>query len=73
MVRTPAGRVEIDLDGKRAGRGAYFCPHQECWDLGLRKGRLEHTLKVEFLPEDRAMLQEYARGLPHLGTEGRVV
>ena len=28
IVRTAAGRVEVDLTGKKAGRGAYLCREQ---------------------------------------------
>ena len=40
VVRTPAGAVVADPTGKLAGRGAYLCAQEECWKLGLAKGRV---------------------------------
>jgi predicted RNA-binding protein YlxR (DUF448 family) len=61
VVRTPPGEVEVDLRGKKAGRGAYLCRRQECWEAGLVKKKLEHALKTELGPTQRAMLREYLR------------
>ena len=44
LVRNFDGSVEIDTSGKKAGRGAYLCPSPECWEVGLKEKRLEHTL-----------------------------
>ena len=30
VVRTPEGEVEIDLTGKKSGRGAYICKNEAC-------------------------------------------
>ena len=46
IVRTPEGTIEVDFKGKRAGRGAYLCRRQECWDVALRQGVLGRALKV---------------------------
>ena len=46
IVRTPEGTIEVDFKGKRAGRGAYLCRRQECWDAALRQGVLGRALKV---------------------------
>lgn len=45
IVRTPDGNVEVDLTGKKSGRGVYICSCKECL-LKARKGkRLEKHLK----------------------------
>ncbi len=58
LVRTADNRVEVDTDGKKAGRGAYLCPAQECWDIGLKGNRLEHTLRTTLTPENREQLMK---------------
>jgi uncharacterized protein len=63
IVRTPQGQVEIDLTGKKAGRGAYLCPQAECWAQALKKGRLESALHVKLTSDDRLKLHEFATTL----------
>ncbi len=55
--------VEVDLSGKKAGRGAYLCPTQECWAIGLRGGQLEHSLKVTFTRDNRERLVSFGQDL----------
>ncbi len=52
VVRTPEGTIEVDLKGKRAGRGAYLCPDLRCWDEGLQPRRLGHALKCQVSAEE---------------------
>jgi predicted RNA-binding protein YlxR (DUF448 family) len=63
IVRTPQGTVEVDLTGKKPGRGAYLHPSYECWEQALKKGRLEAALKVKLAPDDRLQLTEFATSL----------
>ena len=58
------GIVEIDLDGKGVGRGAYLCPIRECWETGLKSNRLEYTLRAKLTLENRQALVEYGQRLP---------
>ncbi|GAC1447968.1 MAG: hypothetical protein PVSMB4_04370 [Ktedonobacterales bacterium] len=64
VVRTPQGHVELDPTGKKSGRGAYVCARRGCWELALKKGRLEHEFELHLVPEDRAALAAYAETLP---------
>lgn len=64
IVHTPQGAVEIDPRGKKAGRGAYLCKQRGCWEMGLKRKRLEHALKTEIAPEQHAGLLEYSKMLP---------
>jgi uncharacterized protein len=64
IVRTPQGHVELDPTGKKSGRGTYLCARRACWDLALKKGRLERELDVTLGAEDRAALEAYADTLP---------
>ncbi len=68
IVRTPQGTLEIDNRGKKAGRGAYLCRTQDCWEAGLTKKRLEHSLKTEISSEQRAELLEYSKSLLTVGS-----
>jgi len=60
VIRTPEGSVVADPTGKSAGRGAYLCAKVECWETGLRKGRLERSLKVSISAAEAAALRDYA-------------
>ena len=69
IVRTPQGTLEIDSRGKKAGRGAYLCKLQGCWEMGLTKKKLERALKTEIIAEQRASLLEYSKTLPTSGKD----
>jgi uncharacterized protein len=56
LVRTPDGVIDIDVTGKIAGRGAYLCARQSCWEAGISGGKLGHSLKTEIKKEDRDRL-----------------
>ena len=64
IVRTPQGTVEIDHTGKKPGRGAYLCKAQQCWQLVLKKERLDSALKAKLTSQQKEALLEYARSLP---------
>ncbi|MDQ3928317.1 MAG: YlxR family protein [Chloroflexota bacterium] len=64
VVRTVGGTVEVDETGKKAGRGAYLCREQSCWDKALKGKVLEYALKTAITAEDKASLQDYAAALP---------
>lgn len=61
LVRTPDGSVEVDSGGKKAGRGAYLCRAQECWEIGLEGRRLEYALRTALTQDNREQLIK-ARG-----------
>lgn len=63
LVRVSPGGVEVDPGGKRSGRGAYLCRAGECWQVGLKKGRLEHALGTAITPDNRARLIKYGQEL----------
>lgn len=57
IVRTPEGTFEIDLKGKRSGRGAYLCQRQQCWNAALQPRLLSRALKSEITAEEVASLK----------------
>ncbi len=63
LVRTADGTVEIDISGKKNGRGAYLCRLRECWETALKSGRLEHSLSTAIDREHREMLVKAAEEL----------
>lgn len=74
LVRTLQGDIEIDLQSKKMGRGAYLCKSRECWELALTKGRkdrLAHSLKAEITPENRGELSDYGKMLPSALVTGK--
>ncbi len=46
VVRLPDGNVELDVTGKKNGRGAYICPKISCYEKALKTKRLERCLET---------------------------
>ena len=61
LVRIAEGRVEVDSSGKKAGRGTYLCPTPECWEVGLKSGRVEYALQATLAPENREQLIRHGK------------
>lgn len=59
LVQTTDGAVEIDLTGKRAGRGAYLCDDPTCWERAASGDALANALRAPLTPEDRKRIREY--------------
>lgn len=66
LIRLNCGDTGIDISiGKRKeGRGAYLCPTFECWEIGLKKNRLDHALRTKISLDNRQKLIDYGRNLP---------
>ncbi len=62
-MRIPNGSVEVDADGKKTGRGAYLCRTRECWEVGFKSDRLEHTLRAALTRDNREELIRFGRDL----------
>ena len=67
LIRISGGRVEIDTSGKKAGRGAYLCRTQGCWEIGLKGGRLEYTLRTSLTQDNLEQLIRYGKGVSEVG------
>ena len=63
LVRIADGSVEVDINGKRAGRGAYLCRGQECWEIGLKGNQLEYALRTTLTQDNRDQLIKAAEKL----------
>jgi predicted RNA-binding protein YlxR (DUF448 family) len=73
IVRTPQGGLEINPRGKKAGRGAYLCRRQECWEIGLKRKRLQYALKSEIVSGQRAELIAYSKAMSKLVGEKEIL
>lgn len=51
IIRTPQGMIEIDVTGKKSGRGAYLCYNMACFQEAIKKKRLGKALKAELSTE----------------------
>lgn len=71
IVRTVSGGVEVDLTGKKAGRGAYLCKQSGCWELALKRDHVARALKTSVGPADREALAMYGATLPAAPAESR--
>ena len=63
LVRAENGAAEVDISGKKPGRGAYLCPNKVCWELVLKKNRLEYALRTKLSDDNRQILTEYFHNL----------
>jgi len=54
IVRRPDGQVELDLEQKKMGRGAYLCRQPSCWNLKVALPRLQRALRA---PVDEVLLE----------------
>ena len=63
LVRTPAGEVVVDITGKKAGRGAYLCMTRQCWETGIKGGKVERSLKVTLSQERKDELMKLGEEL----------
>ncbi|MBQ6020496.1 MAG: YlxR family protein [Clostridia bacterium] len=51
VVRTPEGSVELDLTGKKNGRGAYICRSAECLKKAEKAKRFDRAFETSVPPE----------------------
>ncbi len=59
IVRSKDGIIEVDLSGKKSGRGAYICKKEECLEKIMKSKRLERIFEKEISSE----LYESLRGV----------
>ncbi len=51
IVKNNENFVDVDLTGKKNGRGAYICSNKECLDKAMKSKRLSRALEIE-IPEE---------------------
>jgi predicted RNA-binding protein YlxR (DUF448 family) len=55
-----------------AGRGAYLCRRRECWEVGLKGGRLEHALRTNLGDSNRQQLVSRGEQLDMAANSGMI-
>lgn len=60
IVRTTNGQAEVDLTGRKPGRGAYVCDTPACWERATTSSLLDHALKTELDQETKNALRSFA-------------
>lgn len=60
LVRTADQGIQVDLSGKRNGRGAYLCHQPACWQRAWQGDALAKALRTTLSDADRAYLQAAA-------------
>ena len=58
IVRTAQGKIEVDLTGKKSGRGAYVCKNDDCVDMALKAERLSKALDMKVNDETALHIKE---------------
>ncbi|MGN1298629.1 MAG: RNase P modulator RnpM [Candidatus Scatovivens sp.] len=46
IVRTPERKIEIDLTGKKNGRGAYICKKEECLNKAIKTKKIDKIFEM---------------------------
>ena len=59
IVKSKEGIIEVDLTGKKSGRGAYICKNEDCLNKIIKSKRLEKVFEKEISTE----LYESIRGV----------
>jgi predicted RNA-binding protein YlxR (DUF448 family) len=70
LVCGPDG-VDVDLTGKKSGRGAYLCPTLGCWESAVKTGKLETALRTSLKADNKEKLVNYAKGFNNTNIEAR--
>ena len=58
VVRSPQGDIQIDLTGKKPGRGAYLCGKTSCFRLAHKSRAFERALKAQVSSEIYERLEQ---------------
>lgn len=45
IVKSKEGAIEVDLTGKKNGRGAYICKNEECLNKVIKSKRIEKVFE----------------------------
>ena len=51
IVKSKDGDIEVDLTGKKNGRGAYICNNEECLNKIIKSKRLERLFEMSIEDE----------------------
>lgn len=68
VLRTPEGNIELDVTGRKNGRGAYICKKAECFRIAAKKNRFSQNLGVEIPSE---ILENIEKQIAEYEKEGK--
>lgn len=51
IVKTSIGEIDVDLTGKKDGRGTYICKKKECLEKAIKSKRMSRAFQME-IPEE---------------------
>lgn len=63
ILKKEDGSFEIDVTGKKNGRGAYLCPSPDCLEKAIRTKGLERSLKC---PVPREVYEQFREEMARL-------
>jgi len=58
IVKTPLSEIEVDLTGKKSGRGAYLCPAADCLQKAMKGKKIEKALQMSLDKEKMEKIKE---------------
>lgn len=58
VVKTPDGKILLDLTGKISGRGAYICNNAECLKKARKSKRIDRTFEMTIPDEVYKQMEE---------------
>jgi len=65
IVKTPEGGIEVDITGKKSGRGAYLCSDLACLQKAIKAKKIEKALQCSISEES---LERIKRGWENIVT-----
>jgi hypothetical protein len=63
LIANESDGVVIESSGKHKGRSAYLCKSKDCWEKGLKKDRLDLSLRMNISKETKAELFRFGETL----------
>ncbi len=69
VVKSPQGEIDLDLTGKKSGRGAYLCSDLACLQKARKQRRLEKAFSQQIPDEVYDKLEAQLRQGLEDGTE----
>ena len=58
VVRSPEGKISLDIKGKASGTGAYVCPNSQCLKKAIKAKALERAFSTQIPPEIYEALEQ---------------
>ena len=63
IVRSPEGEFDLDVTGKKSGRGAYICKNPECFALVKKGKKLNRSFETSVPDEIYDKLESELNGI----------